>query len=170
MRRSALVALLKSHVLSYGTPNSRMLLSHQMSESANNVILNSHRGNRRLRKISVGGLLLRVVLILTMVSLPIGGLMAMADDVAYPVKDSVVPHHHQHPSQVDDSLDSAPGKNLPGSCAGHLAPCCSACISFYASSPLVLMPFSLFEIARWQRYSVPISVIVLPRDIRPPIA
>jgi hypothetical protein len=122
----------------------------------------------------LGGLLVRLVLVLAMVWLPMGGLMAMPIGVAHQAEDSVVSHHHQHQQnpllQTDKSVTSATGDTMPQSCAGHMAPCCSACISFYAPSPLVLLPFTLFEIDRWQPYSVSISVIVLPRDIRPPIA
>lgn len=128
-------------------------------------------------------MLLRLLLVLALVWLPMGNLMAgvsVSTNAVHVMEDSVDAHHHQHQlSQETDSVKTASAYTLaentvqdhaiPKSCAGHLAPCCSACISFCVPSALVLVPFSLFEVDRYQRYSVPISVIVLPRDIRPPI-
>jgi hypothetical protein len=122
----------------------------------------------------VGGLLLRLILMLALAWLPMGGLMASVSAVSgvvHTMEEGVgAQHQHQQLSpQIVDRINLASVDTVAESCAGHLAPCCSTCISFYTPPALVLMPPSLFVAERYQHYSVPISIVVLARDIRPPI-
>jgi len=136
-------------------------------------VLNPNKYKRCKKQ--AGDLLLRLMLMLYLAWLPMGGLMASVSTVsgaAHTMKESVNTHHQHRPQTsppIVDSINLVSVDTAAESCASHLAPCCSACISFYTPPVLVLMPPSLFVAERYQRYSVPISIVVLARDIRPPI-
>jgi len=80
--------------------------------------------------------------------------------------------HHSHQADTPDpksSLLTVPMHDSSNDCTGHQAPCCTACVSFCGTSTFPSSPVILPRIERCLQFSDSLTVVVLARDIRPPI-
>lgn len=81
---------------------------------------------------------------------------------------------HQSPqmniSSQKPSFSEEPIHTTGNDCAGHQAPCCSACVSYCSTSIFLLSSVTSPRIERCQQFSDSLTVVVLARDLRPPIA
>jgi hypothetical protein len=85
-------------------------------------------------------------------------------------------HHHSHDAsshcagfgQLPTAAPTDSGESL-SPCQNHSALCCTACAPYCDTALLIPLQFSPMAVERYQQFVVPLRVIVLSRDIRPPI-
>jgi hypothetical protein len=114
---------------------------------------------------------MHLLLIAALVWLPMANLAAdtlSADGV----QERMVMYHshqidtsHQKASGFAEAMHHAPASH----CVGQQAPCCAACVSFFAAAISLPVPvvFPLSE--RYRQFSDSLPAVILARDIRPPI-
>lgn len=80
--------------------------------------------------------------------------------------------HHQHQAntaQQSPSLSAEPMHVSSDDCVDHQSPCCTTCVSFCGASVVTPTSATSPRIERSLQFSDSLAVVVLARDIRPPI-
>ena len=149
-----------------------MLLHHKKRRLSQSRLRNHPRNKSGC---SIGGHVLRLVLIAALLWLPMGSLSARtlasgngAASTQHAMGNAAKHQHHVAIQRIASAGLSMADK-MPDGCVGHQAPCCSACVTYCTSPETALTLPMFFSGERYQNYSVPISAVVMALDIRPPI-